>query len=100
MERPTCETCVYWDERSGGAGEQWRYGNCRRRSPASRPDTSPPTAYPTTAASHWCGDHPGMAAYAVRLMEEREAFAREMEAEVGRLNHWIATGNPPPPSTA
>jgi hypothetical protein len=75
MERPTCETCVYWNEIN-----QLKYeGECKRHSPrpvsityqqgAIEPDfhNCALSCWPITMDDDWCGDHPDFPAYLASL---------------------------------
>lgn len=72
MNRPTCETCPFWDKFSDTGR-----GGCRRRSPqvdaaASERLENGPTSrhfgaqyghWPTTGVAAWCGEHPQFQAW-------------------------------------
>ena len=60
MNRPTCETCVYWEKQLEESGF------CRRRAPrhlicAYSDDNGPPleemSDFTTTKYTEWCGEH-------------------------------------------
>ena len=68
MDRPTCETCLFWHARNSDF-----QGECRRHPPGAtvlRYDTDAEsgeigslaaeynTHWPMTDASEWCGEHP------------------------------------------
>lgn len=75
MERPTCETCPYWDVFSAGEDD----GFCRRYAPRpSQEGLQRPynpaikgdrrEVFPaTTKIQEWCGEHPDFPAYIAAL---------------------------------
>lgn len=58
MEKPTCETCIYYRERDGG---YIQYDQCRRRAPTSIPNwqKEPPLRgfWPQVMTDDYCGEH-------------------------------------------
>ncbi len=60
MEKPTCETCPYYEAYS----EKAVTGNCCRRAPIVRTTLSPCgdfdhwSTFPQVDESEWCGEHP------------------------------------------
>jgi hypothetical protein len=66
MERPTCNTCPYFDKIP-----ESDEGQCRRRAPApqvSDQDFAP--FWPKTDFEDWCGEHPDFPAYIASLKTE------------------------------
>ena len=75
-ERPTCETCPYWEKWDEGS-----VGNCQRHAPIPSVERYAPeligphgatrasTFWPETDPSDACGDHPDFPAW----LEERQA---------------------------
>jgi hypothetical protein len=66
MERPTCETCVFFDDELDG--------RCRRNPPTPTvflwPAAEEPTAstiWPSVWSGDWCGEHPDFPRYFAAL---------------------------------
>ena len=76
MDKPTCETCPFWNKQDA----QSPWGECRRHTPLFQPDayltavTIDPDdeerswftfmgSFPLTEHDWWCGDHPDFNAY-------------------------------------
>lgn len=67
MEKPTCRTCVFWQEFEGSPEHD---GTCQKNAPEPRAclrsrDTF--AAWPITYAGEFCGEHPGFPAYLASL---------------------------------
>lgn len=71
IERPTCETCDYWERctyeilstsetslNSNTKVGYHAYGDCRNKPPVSVEDL-----WPRTQITDWCGEHPGYSVY-------------------------------------
>lgn len=71
IERPTCETCVYWERctyeilstsetslNSNTKVGYHTYGDCRNKPPVSVEDL-----WPRTQITDWCGKHPEYSVY-------------------------------------
>lgn len=59
MKRPTCETCIYWDEIEE---EQGQRGFCAHNTPDH-------DGWPTTGVNDWCGKHQLFAQWALAKRE-------------------------------
>jgi len=60
MERPTCETCLKWQQGYNGID-----GQCRANTPSLGRTTGGHLVpdHPITEPSHWCGEHPDFPAW-------------------------------------
>lgn len=58
-QRPTCETCSYWDRDENISFE----GECRRYAPASASEDVS-AIWRDTRRDYWCGDHPDFETWA------------------------------------
>ena len=74
MDKPTCETCPYWDKLIAASGDWPAEGNCHRNAP--RPfhrestDDDPDgeedyrnDRWPCVPGHGFCGEHPGFPAW-------------------------------------
>jgi hypothetical protein len=82
MERPTCESCPFWDASGSGTnpGDVWE---CHRMPPMlptpdllttlddeGHDDDPQKGHWPLTRRGDWCGEHPDAAQYAKDRREE------------------------------
>jgi hypothetical protein len=64
MDRPTCETCPFWD-----GPDEVGLGICRKHAPTpSTTRTEPEKSFrfpvwPLTVEDEWCGEHPDFPAW-------------------------------------
>ena len=66
MDRPTCETCVFWERnREGVTG-----GTCRIRAPVCGGEFNEETMFPPQQSASWCGEHPDFAAWVESRTED------------------------------
>jgi len=64
MDRPTCETCAYFQAYvDGGEGE------CRRHAPRSLNEVDNRDDHAVIHLPHWCGEHPDFPAYLASLKQ-------------------------------
>ncbi len=73
MDRPTCETCPFWED-----------GNCRRYPPHiyekgcledKEGNFLPVYFYPETEGDEWCGEHPDFPEYLQSLKRSEPCAA-------------------------
>lgn len=63
MERPTCESCPYWDRVDEGDEHGW----CHRYPPVIDPDDPDEVISPFVVRRRWCGEHPDFPDYLEEL---------------------------------
>lgn len=75
MERPKCETCLYWEclgvpDDPEADDYHPAYGECHRNAPVSRflgKQEPRGTDWPIVTQGEWCGEHPDFPAYVKSL---------------------------------
>lgn len=69
MDRPTCKTCLYWDDSPFTVGTN--QGICRKRPPNPARDVNM-WGGPRTVGGEWCGEHSDFPEYVKAVKEAKE----------------------------